>query len=852
MFNEKQNAPSDGATASSTQTGNFQQNLKNLPVELLTQARFFPVRIINGIKKPLITGWTNPNNQKLYTDFHGELLGFDTSGHGNAADYCLLDFDHCLKEGHFVNSDIADVVKLINETCEVIYCELSISGAGLHFIIKPTADKFAKITNDRNGVFYFDDLHDVKTSPKLEIFYKTNGRYCLFTGNVYRCLPNTPIPAGEPADITLKLLLNLIEYQNSEENKSQTKADTETQDTQEKSNYKTGGNKSKNFVGDCPTEQERAIAMLEKIPCSQQTYSDWIAVGMCLKNNGNSLADWEHWSATDSERYKVGECERKWRDFNGSGVTIATLHKFAQWYGYSEKDFRRQWYKDHPNAVKSNAWTNSNFAQGQDDFSQDSRADENTDSKDTSDKGTRKLDDAEKFALFSLPHTDLYNSRRILIFHGKNIRYLTDSGKWYTYKNNVWTDGGKENGAILPYALNVADLIFHNADIAEETGSEEKLKKAWQSRKTISNAIKLLEGENKIRITEQDLNTHKHLLNCKNGVVDLQTGKLYPHNSKLLLTQCVNAEYRPKYHDETVDKFLRDILPDEETCAALLRYLGYCLTGEVNEEKALFIHGRGGNGKGTLTKMLLTLLTDYACSFPIESILMQPYNRSDGDSATPAFNKLQWRRLAVAEEIPAGRKLDYAKFKILTGGDPLPIRKLHQEATEIKDPVHKFIFSGNHLPELDDAHDPGILRRWIQIKFEQDFTQTGDPKLKQKLQTQDALSAMLNLLVENSVEWYKSGLLVSDKMQADRDNYFAENDFISEFISEFCIRGNGLSVKRTKFLEQLKNEYPNETRGKTDRELTSAVAKIEGIDYRRGTGGGNCFFNIGLRDLQEN
>ena len=815
----------------------FSQHLENLPLELLAQNRFFPV---HPNKTPAVSGWQEPQNQSSYSDALKltSFVGFDCTGRDGAANYCLVDFDHCLQNATFVNEDVADIYNFIVKNCNVAYCELSISGTGLHFLLKPTSGKFPKITNSRQGVFYFDDLHDVKTSPKMELFYLNGARYCFFTGKVFNCLPNAPIPQGDVADSTLSILLDLI--------KAQIDKETEKTHTDTQNNKSTSRSYSKNF-GDCPSEQERAIAMLDCIPCSKQTYGDWLAVGMCLKNNGNSLADWESWSATDSARYKVGECEKKWNGFKGGGVTIATLHKFAQWYGYSEKEFRRQWYKDHPDAVKGNAWTNSNFAQG----TQDNLNDENDNSA-TDDEGTPKLDDTDKFALFSLPHSDLYNSRRILIFHGKNIRFATDSGKWFTYNNkdNVWADGGKENTAVLPFALNVADLIYHNADSAEETGSEEKLKKLWQARKTISNAVELLKGEDKIRITEQDLNTHKNLLNCKNGVIDLQTGKLYKHNSKLLLTQCVNAEYRKGYHNDIVDNFLRDVLPDTETLQALLRYLGYCLTGEVRAEKALFIHGLGGNGKGTLTKLLFNLFGDFACGFPIEAILMQSYNRTDGDSATPAFNKLQWRRLAIAEEIPAGRKLDYAKFKILTGGDALPIRKLHQEATEIKDPVHKFIFSGNHLPELDDAHDPGILRRWIQIKFEQDFTgDKGDETLKQRLQTKDALSAMLNLLVENAVDWYKDGLFISDKMKTDRDNYFADNDFISDFISEFCVRGDGLSTKRKDFLEQLKNEYPNETRGKSDQELTSVVSKIEGISYKR-IGGTYRFYNIGLRDLQ--
>ena len=166
------------------------------------------------------------------------------------------------------------------------------------------------------------------------------------------------------------------------------------------------------------------------------------------------------------------------------------------------------------------------------------------------------------------------------------------------------------------------------------------------------------------------------------------------------------------------------------------------------------------------------------------------------------------------------------------------------------------IFSGNHLPELDDTHDAGILRRWIQIKFEQDFTGSNcDNSLKEFLSTSDALSALLNILVENAISWHKDGLIISEKMNQDREKYFAENDFVTEFISEFCERGGMLSVSRKDLLSELRTEYPSETKGKSDRELTSLTAKIDGITYKRGgKDGGNKFFGIALRDgyKQEN
>ena len=467
-------------------------------------------------------------------------------------------------------------------------------------------------------------------------------------------------------------------------------------------------------------------------------------------------------------------------------------------------------------------------------------------------KDSSKLTKEEKFELFKYPQTDLGNADRLKTYCGQNIRFLTDSCRWLTYQKNIWQDGGRDNSAILPYALKLSQIISNNTD--EDNETEKKLSRQWQMKKTYGNSIEVLKGFDSIRITEQDLNTHKNLLCCQNGVVDLQTGKLYQHDSKYLMTQMINAEYRADYRNDRVNKFLHEVLPDEETLQALLRFLGYCLTGETREHKALFIHGEGGNGKSVTTKTLLTLFNDYGCSFPIESILTQPRIK-DADSATPAFAKLQWRRLSISEEIPAGRKLDYAKFKILTGGDALPIRKLFQEATEIKNPTHKMIFSGNHLPELDDTHDAGILRRWLQIKFEQDFTKNPDTTLQNFLQTKDAMAALLNILVENAMAWHKDGLIISEKMNQDREKYFAENDFVTEFISEFCERGGMLSVSRKDLLSELRTEYPSETKGKSDRELTSLTAKIDGITYKRGgKDGGNKFFGIALRDgyKQEN
>lgn len=74
---------------------------------------------------------------------------------------------------------------------------------------------------------------------------------------------------------------------------------------------------------------------LEHIPCSSLDYQQWVNVGMALKLEGYPCSLWESWSRQDS-RFKDGECEKKWRTFNGSSepVTIGTIVQYAKDFGY--------------------------------------------------------------------------------------------------------------------------------------------------------------------------------------------------------------------------------------------------------------------------------------------------------------------------------------------------------------------------------------------------------------------------------------------------------------------------------------------------------------------------------------
>lgn len=73
---------------------------------------------------------------------------------------------------------------------------------------------------------------------------------------------------------------------------------------------------------------------LQYIDPSRLDYSEWLQVGMALKDAGATCDIWDSWSKRDSARYVQGETWNKWVSFQDSGITEKTLFKMAVDNGY--------------------------------------------------------------------------------------------------------------------------------------------------------------------------------------------------------------------------------------------------------------------------------------------------------------------------------------------------------------------------------------------------------------------------------------------------------------------------------------------------------------------------------------
>jgi len=83
---------------------------------------------------------------------------------------------------------------------------------------------------------------------------------------------------------------------------------------------------------------EFTLELLSFLDPSLLNYSEWLSVGMALKEEGFAVNVWDEWSHRDGKRYHAGECASKWSGFNGNQnpVTGGTIYEIATSYGFTQ------------------------------------------------------------------------------------------------------------------------------------------------------------------------------------------------------------------------------------------------------------------------------------------------------------------------------------------------------------------------------------------------------------------------------------------------------------------------------------------------------------------------------------
>ena len=141
---------------------------------------------------------------------------------------------------------------------------------------------------------------------------------------------------------------------------------------------------------------------------------------------------------------------------------------------------------------------------------------------------------------------DMGNARRLVAMCGNSIRFSYIKNSWYCWDGKVWLED--ETGAINRLADNTVEAMYTEAIKLTDQDKRDKLLKHAAKTRSIAGRKAMIEGAKHLEgipVIPADFDKDVWLLNLQNGVLDLKSDKLYPHNPDYMITQISNASYNP-------------------------------------------------------------------------------------------------------------------------------------------------------------------------------------------------------------------------------------------------------------------------------------------------------------------
>ena len=392
--------------------------------------------------------------------------------------------------------------------------------------------------------------------------------------------------------------------------------------------------------------------------------------------------------------------------------------------------------------------------------------------------GAANLTDIDR-AMLSFNITDSGNAERISYLYGDRLRFDHKRKRWLVWQGNWWAPD--KDGELWRLAKEAARALYAAASEADNDRAR-KFAFGSENRARLDAALHLSRQELPIADNGEGWDADPFLIGVPNGVVDLRTGELRSGRPDDRVTMCAAVPFNPNAQAPRWRQFLKDVFDDDAKVIEYVRKaLGYSATGDMREQVCFLCHGQGANGKSVLHAAVRFALGDYGADTPFSTF------EQDGRSSIPVdLAALEGKRFVTAAETGEAQRLNEARLKAWTGGDPCTCRFMRQNLFTYQ-PVGKIWLNVNHRPHVRDGSE-GLWRRIRLIPFLREFKgKQDDRELSTKLRAE--AEGILAWLVRGAVEWQRSGLQAPDIVQVATAQYREDSDPLGDFLLASCTIG---------------------------------------------------------------
>lgn len=292
-------------------------------------------------------------------------------------------------------------------------------------------------------------------------------------------------------------------------------------------------------------------------------------------------------------------------------------------------------------------------------------------------------------------------------------------------------------------------------------------------------ALSMIRSEPGFTVIASELNIDHHMINVENGILDLETGELQPHDPARKMTQVMGAAYDPEATCPQFEGFMERVLPDPDMRTYAQRALGYSLLGDADQRSLFLICGPSGTGKSTLMSTMELIFRDYGVSAPPGTL------RAAGrDSSNPSndLHTLRGKRFVSTSETNEHTAYNEDLIKRLTGRDRIQSRRLYQDFQDWS-PVCTIWLATNHPPRFS-SDDDAIWRRAKIVPFTTVLLGEGQiPDYAHNVLAGER-DGILNWLLAGLSDYRRFGLGEPEAVQEAAREIRTQSDPVSRFLDD--------------------------------------------------------------------
>lgn len=433
--------------------------------------------------------------------------------------------------------------------------------------------------------------------------------------------------------------------------------------------------------------------------------------------------------------------------------------------------------------------------------------------------------------------------------YGANIRFAGAFG-WLFWDGTRWELNAEAEVYML--ALQFADDLYGQARVALQQADDKAAKQRAEAQLKRAVRLRSSAGQKGLLTQVQRIVNDAHPeeydaqpwdLNTPDGIVDLHTGALRPHDPKAKATKITACSVGEDGAHKWAE-FIQHITAGDVNFADYLQTLaGMAAIGEVYEEGLVISYGPGGNGKSTFFGALRQVLGDYARGINAD-VLVTTGARTDQSYVAA----LRGSRLAVMGETEEGARFGIAQMKRLTSRDTISARALYKDPIEFK-PTHTTIMHTNHLPRLNSL-DGGTKRRIAVAPFPATLPPERVITNYENVLVRECGPAILRWIVEGAMRFYSAGCKLSKPrcVVEATENYIQDEDWLQQFIDDTCETAEGFRVASATLYSMYASRVKAENGYvRSTRDFAYAM-ELKGYQRKRDAGGVNW---LGLRLKEE-